>query len=399
MGFFKNIRERFKNVRVGARYEMVTERGNGFYSWSGNVYKSDIIRAATRPYVKAVGKLVAKHIYDDGKTIKTNPQVYMRFLLEEPNPFMTGQMLQEKVANQLILNNNAFVLIIRDENGLPCELYPINCASAEAVYVNHELYLKFYYTNGKSNMFPYAEIIHLRNDFCENDIFGTSPAPALSEIMEVITTADQSIIKAIKNSSVVRWLLKWATTLRPDDLKENVKSFRDNYLSTESDTFGAAGISGDCDAIQVTPNDYVPNAKQQSDAVNRVYAFFNVSEKIIHSDYDDNEWNAYFEAVVEPTAIQLSGEYTRKLFNRRERGFGNKIIFDASNLSCASLQAKLQLQAMVDRGAMSANEWRATFNLAPVDGGDVIVRRLDTAPTEGGSAENKKAKSAKGGEK
>lgn len=63
MGFFKNIRERFKNVRVGARYEMVTERGNGFYSWSGNVYKSDIIRAATRPYVKAVGKLVAKHIY------------------------------------------------------------------------------------------------------------------------------------------------------------------------------------------------------------------------------------------------------------------------------------------------------------------------------------------------
>lgn len=381
MGIFKNIRERFKNVRVGARYEMVTERGNGFYSWGGNLYHSDIVRSAVRPYAKAVGKLVAKHIFNNGKTVKINPEPYMRFLLEEPNPYMTGQILQEKIANQLALNSNAFILIIRDDFGTPCELYPINCSSAEAVYINHELYIRFYFTNGKTNIFPYTEIIHLRNDFCGNDIFGESPGTALSQIMDVVTTTDQSVVKAIKNSSVIRWLLKYATALRPDDLKKNVKEFRDNYLSNESDTFGAAGIAGDCDAIQVQPTDFVPNAKQQSDAVQRIFAFFNVSEKIIHSNYNDDEWNAYFESVVEPTAIQLSGEYTRKLFSRRERGFGNQIIFDASNLSCASLQAKLQLQAMVDRGAMSANEWRETFNLAPVDGGDVIVRRLDTAPT------------------
>jgi hypothetical protein len=60
---------------------------------------------------------------------------------------------------------------------------------------------------------------------------------------------------------------------------------------------------------------------------------------------------------------------------------GNYITFDASNLSCASISTKLALVAMVDRGAMCANEWRAVMNLPPVEGGNVIVRRLDTVPT------------------
>lgn len=33
---------------------------------------------------------------------------------------------------------------------------------------------------------------------------------------------------------------------------------------------------------------------------------------------------------------------------------------------------------MVDRGAMTPNEWRATMNMAPIEGGDQPIRRLDT---------------------
>ena len=58
----------------------------------------------------------------------------LRYLLEEPNPYMTGQKLQEKLAAQLVLNNNAFALIIRDENGLPVEIYPITASSVQAIY-------------------------------------------------------------------------------------------------------------------------------------------------------------------------------------------------------------------------------------------------------------------------
>lgn len=384
MGLINKVKS-FFNVRTGARYEMITERGNGFYSFGGNLYHSDMIRAAIRPYAKAVGKLVAKHIRKTAEKIDTNPEPYIRFLLEEPNPFMCGQVLQEKVATQLALNNNAFIVILKDEFGTPAELYPVPAASAETVYKNNELYIRFYFLNGKTSVFPYSDIIHIRNDFNTNDIFGESPAEALTQLMEVATIADQSIIKAIKNSSVIRWILKYATLLRNEDLEKHVKTFSDTYLSVESETFGVAGVAGDCDIVRVEPKDFVPNVLHIQNVQKRIYAFFNTNEKIVHSTYTEDEWNSYFESVIEPVANQLSGEYTRKLFTRRERSVGNRIYFDASNLQCATLNTKLALVAMVDRGALTPNEWRETFNLSPVDGGDVPIRRLDTQPTaEGG---------------
>lgn len=83
--------------------------------------------------------------------------------------------------------------------------------------------------------------------------------------------------------------------------------------------------------------------------------------------------------------MQLSGEYTRKIFSRRERGFGNKIIFESSNLNFASMRTKLRLVQFVDRGILNPNEVREILNKAPIPDGDKYIRRLDTAVvSEGG---------------
>lgn len=381
MGLFDRFLSRFKNVTQVARYKMIVDKGNGFYSWNGNLYKSDIVRACIRPRVKAIGKLVPKHIREGPDGIKVNPEPYMRFLLEEPNPYMSGQMLQEKAATQLALNNNAFILIIRDENGYPIELYPIPCVTVEAIYnKTGDLFLKFYFQNGNSLTFPYSEIIHLRDDFYSNDIFGEPPGEALTSLMDIVTTTDQGIVKAIKNSNVVKWLLKYNQTLRPEDIKKNTEEFVKNYLSLESSTVGAAATDAKADAIQVEPKDYVPNAAQIDRTTERIYSFFNTNKKIVQSSYNEDEWISYYEARIEPDAMQMSAEYTRKLFSRRERGFGNKIIFEASSLQYASMKTKLDLVQFVDRGMMTPNEVRAIMNLAPIEGGDTPIRRLDTAP-------------------
>ncbi|MCM1264321.1 MAG: phage portal protein, partial [Butyrivibrio sp.] len=106
--------------------------------------------------------------------------------------------------------------------------------------------------------------------------------------------------------------------------------------------------------------------------------FFNTNEAIVQSKWTEDEWNAYYEAEIEPVAIQLGQAYSVRLFTRRERSCGNQVVFEASNLQCASLSSKLALLAMVDRGAMTPNEWRATLNMAPIPGGDKPIRRLDT---------------------
>lgn len=371
-----------KTVKVTQQFKMITDQGNGFYSWSGKLYESDIVRAAIRPKSRAMGKLIGKHIRDSANGSSVNPDVYMRMLLEEPNPYMTGQMLQEKLAVQLELNNNAFAYINRDPNGTPMEIYPITAIGVQALLDDSgELYLQFSLLNGRVVTFRYTDIIHLRKDFNQDDLFGENPSKALTSVMEVVNTTDQGIVYAIKNSAVIRWLLKFTTTLRPEDQKKEVKRFVDDYLSTTSDTVGVAATDAKADAKQVDPKDYVPNEKQMDLAKQRIYSFFNTNDKIVQSTYNEDEWISYYEATIEPDAMQLSGEYTRKLFNRRARGFGNRIVFESSNLTFASMQTKLGLVQFVDRGIMSPNEVRAILNMAPVDGGDTMIRRLDTQPT------------------
>lgn len=398
MGLISRFRSAFSNKRI-AGVELMQQIGNNYLSWNGTIYNSDIVRSCIRPKVKATGKLVAKHLREtidqDGHVdLKVNPSNAMKLLLEEPNPLMTGQMLQEKLATQLCLNSNAFALIIRDDMGNPVEIYPVVARTAEAVYSESgRLSLRFVMNNNKIYTFPYEDIIHLRQDFNENDIFGTPIAPVLTPLLDVVTTTDQGVINAIKNSSIIRWLLKFSNSMRKEDLKSQAKDFADNFLAT-SEGMGVAAVDAKADATQINPTDYVPNAAQMDRTTKRIFDLFNTNEAIVSSDYTENQYNSYFDAEVEPVLIQLGGEYTRKLFTRRERVFGNKIVFEASSWDSASISTKLNLQAMVDRGALTPNEWRATFNLAPVPGGDDPIRRLDTAAvdsseksTEGGSTD------------
>jgi len=377
----------FNKSPTTTRFELITDKGNGFYNWNGNLYKSDIIRACIRPKAKAVGKLLAKHIREtikvDGSTdLKVNPDVYMRFLLEEPNPYMTGQMLQEKVTTQLQLNNNAFIYINRDENGYANELYPIPCVSVEAIYTSlGELFLKCTMRNGKTVTYPYEDVIHLRQDYSENDIFGESPREALIPLMEIVNTTDQGIVKAIKNSMVIKWIMKFKSVLRPEDREVEVSKFVENFLSIDNGK-GVAAADPKYDLEQVEDKAYIPNAAQMDKTILRLYSFWGTNEKIVQSKYTEDEWNAYYESEIEPLALQLSNEYTRKLFNRRERGFGNSIIFEASNLSYASMSTKLNLVQFVDRGMMTPNEVRRIMNLGPINGGDIPIRRLDTRPID-----------------
>lgn len=366
--------------KAGNVYQMVTTWGEHYYAWNGKLYQSDIVRACIRPKVKAIGKLVAKHIRDDPNTgIKVNPTPYVKVLLKNPNPFMTAQMFQEKMANQLCLNNNAFALIVRDENGYPTQLYPIPAVTVEAIWgKDGTLYLRFAYKNGKFGTFAYNDILHLRQDYHESDIFGSSPAPALAQLMECVGIIDQGIVKAIKNSSVIRWLLKFTSSMRPEDVKKNVQQFVQNYLAYESETFGAAGVDAKADIKQIEPKDYVPNAAQTDRITDRIYSFFNTNKNIVQSTWTEDQWNSYYEAEIEPVAIQFGACLTNRLFTIKEQSYGNQIVYEASNLQCASLSTKLGFQAMVDRGAMTPNEWRATLNMAPIEGGDEPIRRLDT---------------------
>lgn len=374
-----------KKEDIHTSIDMITTTDHGFYMYNGKIYQSDIIRACIRPQVKALGKMVAKHIKETRDGIKVNETPYIRFLLEEPNQFMTNQVMIEKVITQLELNSNAFIYISRDKNGLANALYPINCVHVTAQFDNGgNLWLEFTLKNGSRVKYHYGDIIHLRNDFNTHDIFGDSPHDVLKPLMEIVNTTDQGIVKAIKNSNVISWLLTFKQSLREEDKDKAVKDFTSKYLDVDSDTGGALATDPKFEAKQVEPKSYVPNALVIDRNTQRLYNFYNTNEKIIQNKYNEDDWNAFYEGKLEPIAIQLSQEYTRKIFSRKQRLESEYIMFEASNLQYASLDTKLKLVSLVDRGGMTNNEWRKYLNLPPVEGGDELIRRLDTAVIRGG---------------
>ena len=377
---------RMQDNKTVTSVQLMTENGNRLMGWQGNLYDMDVVRAAIRPKVKAVGKLIGKHLIEtiDAETgkrsIKEGDRVAIRMLLSNPNPVMTGQMLQEKLATQLCLNNNAFAVIIRDDNGSPVAIYPVMPSNVEAKFPHGELHLAFTLRNNKVFEFPYTDVIHLRQDYYDNDIFGTPIAPALIPLLDVVSTTDQGIVRAVRNSGIIKWLLEFTSSMRPEDLKKRSEEFAANFLATSAAT-GVAATDSKAKATQVTPSDYVPNAAQMDRTTKRIQMLFNTNPKIVDGSRSEDEWGGYFDSEVEPVLMQLNGEYTRTLFSRRERAFGNKVAFEASAWDGASLRTKLSLVSMVDRGALMPNEWRSTFNLVPEPGGDEPIRRLDTAPT------------------
>jgi len=377
--------KKLNQPQTTTKYKLINDMGDGFYNWNGNIYKSDIVRACIKPKVRAVGKLMAQHIRDSEQSFKTNPDRNMKLLLEEPNPLMSGQMLQEKMATQLELNNNAFAIIKRDDETFrPIEIYPVPAIEVDMLEGPlGDMYLKFYFSDGNQMIVPYVDVIHLRQDFNESNLFGDSPQEALADLMEVITTIDQGMMKAIKNSAVIKWIMKFTSVLKREDIQMQVDDFTNNFLNVENNG-GAVPADPRYDLEQVKPESYVPDDKQIKNTTERIYNFFNTNEAIVQSKYDEDQWNAYYESVIEPVALQLAGEYTRKLFSKRERMRGNKVVFESSSLQYASMSTKLGLERMVDRGSLTPNEWRKILNLSPIEGGDKPIRRLDTAEIKGG---------------
>lgn len=360
------------------RFELINSSSSNFYSWNGKIFDSDIVRSAIRPKANAIGKMNAKHVRGFGEDIKINPDPYIREILEQPNPYMPMQDFLSKMTFQREINHNAFAYVKRDDRGYPTEMYPIPYSGVELLEKEGMLFLKFMFRTGQYIVASYDDIIHLRKDFNDHDFYGESGTIALNNIMEVINTTDQGIVNAVKNSAIIKWILKFKAVLQPKDKEMQVKDFVSNYLSISNEG-GAAASDPRYDLEQVKDNNYIPNAAQMKESIQRLYSYFGVNDAIVQNKFTEDQFNAFYESELEPIAIQLSNAFTRAFFSRRERGFGNKIIFEASNLAYSSMATKLALVAMVDRGAMTPNEWRIVLNLGPIEGGEKPIRRLDTA--------------------
>lgn len=382
-GMYDKIKGAFYRPIPTRTYELMNTSSASFYPWDGEIYNSDIARSAIWTIAKAAGKASFVHTRGHGEAMQLNPDQHIRALLRFPNEYQTMQIFISKMVVQLEKHNNAFARIVRDPNGRPLAMYPLNYSDVELQQDNHgELYCKFNFRNAKSLVFPYRDIIHLQQHLDEHEVYGASNRTALENVMEIITTSDKGMVAAVKNGAAISWLMKFAQILRPNDKKSVIKEFSESYLKTSVTNSGVLPTDPRYDLEPVEYKSYVPNAAQMDKSTKRLLMYFGVNEKIIMGDFDEDEWNSFYELTIEPILMQFAAQLTFKLFTSKERAFGNEIQAESTALQYASTQTKLSLVNMVDRGAMLVNEWRRILNLAPIEGGDKPIRRLDTRPVD-----------------
>lgn len=385
MGIFQNLFKSVKNDqnKTYTQFQEIGTYKSYFGSFGNNIYMSDDVRSCIRA--------LSEH------TSKANPRctdknVY-NLLSLRPNKFMNGKDFLAKTRNLLEIYNTAFIFIDRDQRGHTVALYPIPYQTFEAVQYKGDLYVQFQFAGvGIQKLtVPWADLAVLRKDYLMSDIAGESNAPLLGTL-EIQRTLDQGLQNAVKSTSNLRGILKSTKgMLSPEVLKEQKDNFVRDYMNIDN-SGGIASLDATQEFKEINIKPTTASAEEQKAYTDRVYRYFGVNEKIIKSNYTESDYDAFYESRIEPFLVALSLELTYKIFTERERSFGNEVWYESNRLQFASAKTKISMVALVDRGLMTPNEYRALFNMSPYDGGDEFVLRLDTSKTgdttEGGSSES-----------
>jgi len=374
-GRFLGRRTGLTQVKVMAGYTPI------FTPWGERPYEADVVRAAVDAIARNAAKLKAKHIRRaNGEVIHVKNSDIERVLSLRPNPRMSAYDLLYKLVTTLMMDNNAWAYPVW-EAGRLVAVYPVNCVSAELLEDSAgALYVKFYFMEGGTATLPYNDVIHLRRHFYNNDLLG-SPNQPINATLSAIHTTNEGLAQAVKTSAALRGILKFQGMLKESDIEAQRERFIKEYL-TVSNAGGIAALDAKAEYIPLNTEPKMINAAQMKELRDAVFRYFGVNEAIVMGNYTEDQWNAFYESTIEPLAVQMSLEFTSKLFSSREIGYGNEIVFEANRLQYASVRTKLELVQLVDRGIMTPNQLAEVFNLPPVPGGDVPIRRLDTRPVD-----------------
>ena len=353
-----------------------------FTQFSGNAYESDIYRSAVDSIARNVAKLKPVHVVTIDRNRKDGDNYLNRILQVRPNPYMTAYDMFYKIVTHYYLYNNAFAYLQKDENGKLTGIYPLSPVNMEYLTdLTGELYCRFFFAGDKQVTLPFRDVFTIRRFYNSNDLLGDKNT-AILNTLDLAHTQNEGIANSIKSSATIKGLLKYNQILSPENLKKEKEEFIKDYLSI-SNNGGIAALDSKMDYVPLEIKGVSIDNEQMSAVKQKIYDYLGVSEKIINSTYNEDEWSAFYESVVEAIGLQISLELTDKIFTPREQAFGNSIIMEANRLQFASNATKTNmLKELMPLGLFTVNQALEILNLPSAEDGDRRVQTLNVANTK-----------------
>ena len=364
-----------------------------FTRYNGDFKKDADVLACVDAIARNGAKMHPRHIRNFGGKMENVKSDLYKLLAKQPNELQNAFKFYYQVIAELELNNNSIIYISKDENLKVKGLYPLKFDSCEFYEYQKQLWVKFKFGRSKAQFVPYSSCIHLTRGDSKDGIFGGTVEP-LKQVLSMKHILDEGIINAIKTTQAIRGIIKSTKAiLKPEDVKQMREQFVDAFMKN-GDKYGIGALDATTEFTPVDVKPTIATAEQMKNIDEKVLKYFGINENILTSSYNENQWNAFYESVIEPIGIQMSLEFSNKLFTPTEKAFGNEIIFESNRLQYASNSTKLNLIRFASN-IMTINELREVLNLAPVENGDVFmidqnheinddVSEIDSNEDEGG---------------
>ena len=359
---------------------MLNGYSNEYTPFSGAAYDDATVRSCVDTIARHASKLNPRHIVKkEGKVMRVLDDRLNYLLSVQPNPLMTSAEFIEKLVNQYFTTNNLFVYIQRDMMADVVALWPLDFSQV-SLYEDSRgvIYAKFTFGIGLQTTVPYEDIVHIRRHYNRDEMFGDPEARMLKEDLTLLKAVKASIVNVVKNYGRLRGIVKFLQVLRPEDMKRHFEEFVGNFVSDLKNGSGLAPMDNTSDYKELHVDNTTFDAAQMSLARDNIYKYFGVSEKLINGTYDESEFIAFYESVIEPLAIKLSQAFTVALFTKREQGFGNEVMFETNRLNYISVASKINIaKQLLPAGILTINDARELFGYAPVPDGDERIVSLN----------------------
>ena len=349
-----------------------------FTPYKGDFHNDPDILACVDAIARNGAKMHPRHIRnyfskDEKKEKLENVRGNLyKILAKQPNELQNAYKFYYDIITNLELYNNAFVYIQRDENFKITGLYPLEYKDCKFYEYEDKVFIQFKFGRSKSRYVSYNDCIHLTRFVGEDGLFGGSSLP-IRKILDIKHILDEGIINAIKTTQSIKGVLKSTKALlKPEDVKKMRDQFVEDFINSRKDKSGIGGLDATTEFTPVKIEPQTATDSQVKSIDNKILSYFGINEKIIQSSYSEDEWNAFYESVLEPIGLQMSLEFSNKLFTPTEKNFGNEILFESNRLQYASNKTKIELIRYASN-ILKVNEQREVFNLAPIEGGDVFM--------------------------
>lgn len=351
-----------------ARWKTFTEFDPVFAPFTGTVYEQELTRASIDRFSLACSKLKPE-------IRGTSKQHIAKLINTRPNDQMTWSNFMARLANIYQIDCMAYIVpgFSRDMTRIEA-FFPLKCDWAEILDYNGEPWIRFNFPTGDTAVIELKYVGLLARYPYQSDYF--SEPHCIKNTMDLIDAQNQALQAAIKAGAKIRFIGAVNGRVHEEDLKKKRERFVKDNFSPDNENGILIYDSTFSDVKQVSPQSFVIDDDEMKRIEKAVYTYFGTNEAILTNSFNEEQWLAYYEGVIEPFAVRVGEAMTNMVFSATEQTHENRITFSSNRLEYASANSKRQLiSEMVDRAIMSLNEGREMLQLPPVEDGDKRVIR------------------------